>query len=87
MVGGVNSGLDLALFVQVHNDCHGLSDELTLRVQVPQVKAAHRAVPLDQTQGVYRELLVPGLSHRKQVLLLACQHVSSTCRVQRQTSS
>lgn len=75
---GVDAGLDLALLVEIQDGVHGLCDELRLPVQVAQVEAAHRLVPLDQAERVDGELVVPVLGHGEQVLLLACQHVGRT---------
>lgn len=81
MPSGVDAGLDLALLVEIQDGVHGLADELHLPVQVSQVKAAHRLVPLDQAKRVDGELVVPVLGHSEQVLLLACQHVSRTYKM------
>ena len=78
MPSGVDAGLDLALTVEIQDGVHGLCDELRLAVQVAQVEAAHRLVPLDQAERVDGELVVPVLGHGEQVLLLACQHVGGT---------
>lgn len=78
MPSGVDAGLDLSLLVKIQNGFHGLGDELCLPVKVAQVEAAHRLVPLDQTERVDGELVVPVLGHSDQVLLLACQHISRT---------
>lgn len=74
--GGVDAGLDFALLVEIQDGVHGLSDELHLPVQVAQVEAAHRLVPLDEAERVDGELVVPVLGHGDQVLLLAREHVS-----------
>lgn len=71
MPSGVDAGLDLALLVEIQDGVHGLGDELHLPVQVAQVEATHRLVPLDQTERVDGELMVPVLGHGEQVLLLA----------------
>lgn len=76
--GGVDAGLDLALLVQIQDGVHGTGDELRLTLQVAQMEAAHRLVPLDEAERVDGELMVPVLGHGDQVLLLACQHVGST---------
>lgn len=69
---GVDAGLDFALFVQIQDGVHGLADQLCFPVQVAQVEAAHRLVPLDEAERVDGELVVPVLGHCDQVLLLAC---------------
>lgn len=71
VVGGIDARFDFALVIQIQHCSHGLRDELGLRIQVAQVETAHGAIALDQTERVNRELLVPGLSHGEQVLLLA----------------
>lgn len=76
--GGVDAGLDLALFVQIQDGVHGLADQVRLSVQVSQVETTHRLVALDQTECMDGELVVPVLGHSDQVLLLARQHVGRT---------
>lgn len=78
MPSGVDAGLDLALIVEIQDGVHGLAEELHLPVQVAQVEAAHRLVPLDQAECVDGELVVPVPGHSEQVLLLARQHISCT---------
>lgn len=63
MPGGVDAGLDLARLVQIQDGVHGLGDELHLPVQVAQVEATHRLVPLDEAERVDGELMVPVLGH------------------------
>lgn len=78
MPSRIDAGFDFSLLVQIQNGVHGLADELHLPIQVTEVEAAHRLVPLDQAECVDGELVVPVLGNGEQVLPLAGQHVSRT---------
>lgn len=69
---GVDTGLDFSFFVEIQDGIHSLSDEFRLPIQVAQVEAAHRLVPLDEAERVDGELVIPVLCHCDQIFLLAC---------------
>lgn len=77
MIAGVDVGFDLPLAVELQQPEHGPGEDLLVS-QVAQVEATHGLVGLHQFQGVEGELVVPGLSHGQQVLLLARHTVGST---------
>lgn len=77
VIAGVDAGFDLALRVELQQLEHGPGDEFLVG-QVAQVEATHGLVGLHQFQGVKGELVVPGLSHGQQVLLLASHTIGST---------
>ena len=70
MVAGVDAGLDLALAVELQQLPHGADDQLLIG-DVAQVEAADALVGLHQFEHAERQLVVPGLRHGQQVLLLA----------------
>lgn len=77
MIAGVNAGLDLPLLVQLQQLNQSSLKELLI-CNVAQVETRDGLVGLHQFQGVEGELVVPGLCHSQQVLLLACHTVGST---------
>ena len=70
-------GLDLPLLIELQQLGHSLAKELLVS-NVAQVETGDGLVGLHQFQGVERELVVPGLCHGQQVLLLTCYTVGCT---------
>ncbi len=70
-------GLDLSLLVELQQLEHRPAQEL-LVIDVAQMEATNGLVGLHQFQRAERQLVVPGLRHGQQVLLLACNTVSCT---------
>lgn len=77
VVAGVNARLDLSLLVQLQQLNKSPLEELLIR-DVAQMEASDGLVGRHQFHAVESELVVPGLCHGQQILLLARHTVGCT---------